>query len=90
MLRRARLLHGSILDNRLNCSGKRKYSRKLILIWDTGASYGSMPFRGYLIDYVKCAIPVKDDTNTNRVIGIGTTLHKLINSNGKEVLLPCV
>ena len=35
-------------------------------------------------------IPVKYATKINRVISIGTTLHKLINSNGREAFLPCV
>ena len=57
---------------------------KLILIWDTGASYGFMMFRRNFIDDVKYLIPVKYATKINRVIGIGTTLHKFIKSNGNE------
>ena len=30
--------------------------KSLILIWDTGASYGLTPFRSDFIDYVKCQI----------------------------------
>ena len=52
---------------------------KLMLIWDTEASYTLTPFRSDLIDYVKYDIPVKYLNKTNRVIGIGTTLHKSIN-----------
>ena len=53
------------------------------MIWDMGASYGLTPFRSDLIDDVKCGIKVKDVTTMNRVIGIGTNLHKLMKSNGK-------
>ena len=49
-----------------------------------------MLFRRNFIDYVKCDITVKDVTNINRVVGIGTTLHKFVFSNVKEVFLPCV
>ena len=33
---------------------------------------------------------MKDVTKVNKVIGIGTTLHKFRNDKGKSVLLPCV
>ena len=79
----ATLLRGSIWENYLHHSGERNYPRKLMLIWDTGASYGLMPFRSNFIDYMKCKISVKDVTIINRVIGIGNTLQKCINSNGK-------
>ena len=50
--------------------------RSLILIWDTGASYGLTPFHSDFIDYVECDIPVRDVTKVNKVVGIGTTLNK--------------
>ena len=77
------------MENHLNHSGDRKVPRKLILIWDAGASYGLTTFRSNSVDYVQCDIPVKDVTNINTVIGIGTGLHKFMNSNGKEVFFPC-
>jgi hypothetical protein len=52
--------------------------KSLILIWDTGTSYGLIPFRSDFIDYVKCEIPVRDVTKVNTVVGIGTTLHKCV------------
>ncbi len=64
--------------------------KSLILIWDTGASYGLTPFRSDFIDYVKCEIPVRDVTKVNTVVGIGMTLHKFIDINGNPVYLPCV
>jgi hypothetical protein len=64
--------------------------KSLILIWDTGASYGLTPFRSDFIDYVKCEIPVRDVTKVNTVVGIGTTLHKFTDINGNPVYLPCV
>jgi hypothetical protein len=64
--------------------------KSLILIWDTGASYGLTPFRSDFIDYVACTIPVRDVTKVNTVIGIGTTLHKFTDTKGSPVYLPCV
>jgi hypothetical protein len=62
----------------------------LILIWDTGASYGLTPFCSDFISYVECDIPVWDVTKVNKVIGIGTTLHKFTDTDGKLVFLPGV
>ncbi len=42
------------------------------------------------IRYVKCDIPVRDVTKVNKVIGIGTTIHKFMDINGNPVFLPCV
>ena len=47
-----------------------------ILIWGAGASYGLTTFCSDFIDYAECDIPVQDTTKVNKVIGIGTTLHK--------------
>ena len=62
----------------------------MILVWDTGASYGLIPFRSDFIDYLECDILVKYVTKVNRVIGIGTTIHKLIESNSQVIFLPCI
>jgi hypothetical protein len=64
--------------------------KTLILIWDTGASAGLTPFQSDFIDYVKCEIDVRDITKVNKVVGIGTTLHKFVDNNGNHVYLPCV
>ena len=48
------------------------------------------PFRSDFIDYVEADIAVKDVTKINRVIAIGSTLHKFKNHKGKDVLLPFV
>ena len=64
--------------------------RTLILIWDTGGSAGLTPFRSDFIDYVECEINVRDVTKVNKVVGIGTTLHKFVDSVGNAVYLPCV
>jgi hypothetical protein len=64
--------------------------RSLILIWDTGASYGLTPFCSDIIDYVEYDIPVRDVTKVNKVIGIVTTLHKFTDTDSKPVFLPCV
>jgi len=64
--------------------------KTLILIWDTGASAGLTPFWSDFIDYVECEIDVRDITKVNKVVGIGTTLHKFVDNNGNHVYLPCV
>ena len=67
-----------------------KDPKTLMLIWNTGASFGLTSFRSDFIDYVPCNVAVKDMTKVNRVIGIGTALHKFVDTKGKEVFLPCV
>ncbi len=62
----------------------------LILTWDMGASYTLTLFCSDFINCVECDIPVLDVTKVNKVIGIGTTLHKFTNTDGKPVFLPCV
>jgi len=64
--------------------------KTLILIWDTGASSGLTPFRSDFIDYVKCEIDVRDITKVNKVVGIGTTLHRFVDTKGNVVYLSCV
>ncbi len=59
--------------------------KTLMLIRDTGVT----PFRSDFIDYVKCDIPVMDVTKVNKVIGIGTTLHKLTDTNGWCIFHVC-
>jgi hypothetical protein len=39
---------------------------------------------------VECDIPVRDVTKVNKVIGIGTTIHKFTDINRNPVFLPCV
>ena len=39
---------------------------------------------------MECDIPVQDVTKVNRVIGIGTTLHKITDTDGNLVFLPCI
>ena len=39
---------------------------------------------------MKCNIPVKDVNKVNMVIGIRTTLHNFIDSNGQDIFLPCI
>jgi hypothetical protein len=48
------------------------------------------PFWSDFIDYVKCEIDVRDITKVNKVVGIGTTLHKFVDNNGNHIYLPCV
>jgi hypothetical protein len=82
--------YGGPYENRTSCSTGPQDPKSLILIWDTGASYGLTLFRSDFIDYVKCEIPVRDVTKVNTVVGIGTTLHKFTDINGNPVYLPCV
>ncbi len=46
------------------------------LIWDTGATHGLTPFLKDFIHYHLYDIPVKDISKVNRVIGVGTVMHK--------------
>ncbi len=64
--------------------------KTLILIWDTGGSAGLTPFCSNFIDYVECDIDVRDVTKVNKVVGIGTTIHKFVDGCGNDVYLPCV
>ncbi len=52
----------------------------LILIWDTGMSFGVTPFWIDFIDYVECNIPVRDGTKVNKVVGIVPSLCLLPSS----------
>jgi hypothetical protein len=70
--------------------GATKGPRTLILIWDTGALFGLAPFCSDFIDCVECDILVWDVTKVNKVIGIGTTIHKFTDINENLVILPCV
>jgi hypothetical protein len=81
---------GGTFKNQSSFSTGSLDPKSLILIWDTGASYGLTPFQSDFIDYVKCAIPVRDVTKVNTVVGIGTTLHKFTDINGNPVYIPCV
>jgi hypothetical protein len=61
-----------------------------MLIWDTGALFGLTPFWSDFIDYDKCEIPIRDVTKVNKIIGIGTALHKFTDVKGLPVYLPCI
>ncbi len=47
-----------------------------LLIWDIGATHGLTPFLKDFIHYHPCDIPVRDISKVNRVIGVGTVIHK--------------
>ena len=64
--------------------------KTVILIWNIGGSAGLTPFRSNFIDYVECDIDVRDVTKVNKVIGVGTNLHKFVDVAGNNVYLPCV
>ena len=77
------LLHGTF---KMHHSASECIDPKtLILIWDTGASAGLTPFHSDFIDYVECEIEVWDITKVNKVVGIGTTLHRFVNTKGNNV-----
>ena len=67
------------LDKRTYNDRENKNPKDIILVWDTGASFGLTPFRSDFIYYVEADIPVKDITKINQVVGIGTMLHKFKN-----------
>ena len=77
------------LENRSCNAFETNNPKSLVLIWDTGASFGLTPFRSYFIEYVEADISEKDVTKINKVIGIGTTLQKFNNDKGKDFFLPC-
>jgi hypothetical protein len=82
--------YGGTYENQSSFSTGLQDPKSIILIWDTGASYGLTPFRSDFIDYVKCELSVRDVTKVNTVVGIGTTLHKLFTDiNGNPIYLPC-
>ncbi len=62
--------YGGTNENRISFSTGLQDPKSLILIWDTGASYGLTPFRSDFIDYVTCDILVRDVTKVNTVVGI--------------------
>ena len=58
--------YGGTYENRSSFSTGIHDSKSLILIWDTGESYGLTLFRSDFINYVKCCeIPVRDVTKVN-------------------------
>ena len=59
-----------------------------MLIWDTVTSFGLTPFKSNFIDYDKCNIPVNNITKVITVVGFRTTIHKFVDTNGKDVFLP--
>ena len=67
-----------------------QYPLTTVLSWDTGASFGLAQFKSEIINYTKCSIPVKDIKKVNTFIGIGTTIHRFVDANGKYVFLPCI
>ena len=61
-----------------------------MIIWDTGASFGLKSFKSDFIYYMRFNIPAKDVKKVNTVIGIGATINKFVNANGKYVYFPCI
>ncbi len=55
-----------------------------------GLEQSTPPFRSDFMDYVEVDFEVRDVTKANKVVRIGTTLHKFVDDNGKDVYLPCV
>jgi hypothetical protein len=82
-------LQGTIFENCLTSGGNLNL-RTLILVWDTGALFWITSLCSVFIDYMECDIPMRDITKVNKVIGIGTRVHKFANTYGNPVFLPCV
>ena len=68
LTQRANILRGHILDNRVIQNSDCKDLRTMMLVWNTGSSYGLTLFRSDFVDYVDLNILVKDVTKVNRVI----------------------
>ena len=45
------------------------------LEWDTGVLFGMTTFKAYFVDYMECAIHIKDVTNDKKVMGIEKNIH---------------
>ena len=87
LCQRSAILSDFSLNNITYNSCEKKNPKDVILIWDTGASFGLTPFWSDFIDCVEADIHLKDVTKINWVIGIGTTLHKFQNDQGKDIFL---
>ena len=74
----------------LNHTTSEPDPRTTVLIIDTGASMGLTKYKSDFIDYVEVEIEVRDVTKANKVVGIGTTLHKFVDDKGMDVYLTCV
>ena len=90
LCQRLAVLSDRSIENRSYNAHHNNHPKTLILIWYSGALFGLTPFWSYFIDHVEADMPVKDVTKINRVIGIGTTLHKFQNDLGQDIFLPCV
>ena len=90
LMQTANLLRGNILETWVIQNSDGKDPRTMMLVWDTGDSYGLTPSSSGFIDYVECDILVKDVAKVNRVIKIGTTLDKFIERNCQYIFLPCI
>ena len=55
---------------------------------DSGASFGLTPYCANFINYVECDIDVKDISKLNKVICLGTALHKFTATNGDLLYFP--
>ena len=88
-LDRVALLCGTFEMHHLASDSDHLDPKTLILIWDTGASAGLTPFRSDFIKYVECEIDVRDITKVNKVTGIGTMLHRFVDTKSNDVYLPC-
>ncbi len=53
-----------------------------LLVYNLGSSAGLTLFKSDYFDYAKCSIPVQDISKVNEIIGIGTTIHKFVDSKG--------
>ena len=71
-------------------SGGNLDPRSRILVWDKGTSYGLIPFCSDFINYMECDIPVRDVPKVNKVIGIGTTLHRFSDTDGTSLPPMCI
>ena len=68
---RANLMATHLKTYEMNGGVSKPTFEDMPLIWDTGASSGLTPFEADFLTYEKCDIPIKDVSQTNRVIGMG-------------------
>ena len=73
-------IFSSVFENHRMVPSKLDFKLK-VLIWYNGTDFGLTSFRSDFIYYSEADIPIKDFTNIDRVIGIGTAIHEFVDVN---------
>ena len=84
---RGNLMATHLKTYEMNGGASKPSFEDMPLIWDTGASSGLTPFKADFLTYEECDIPIKDVSQTNRVIGMGLAMYRMTASNGNEIIM---